>query len=76
MKAGLLGLHQKYAVIDQHIVWYGSINPIGFSNKDENIMRLDSADIAAALLNQKYRREPKEPNRNEYRPKELSLFNS
>jgi len=44
-------LHQKFAVIDQRIVWYGSVNLLGFADKAENIMRLEGIDIAAALLN-------------------------
>lgn len=42
--------HQKFAVIDQQIVWYGSINLLSFGNSEESIMRLDSLNIANELL--------------------------
>lgn len=43
-------IHQKFAVIDQRIVWYGSINLLSFGNSEESIMRLDSLNIANELL--------------------------
>ena len=46
------GLHQRFAVIDQRIVWYGSASLLGFADKAENMMRLDGEDIAMALLKQ------------------------
>lgn len=42
-------IHQKFAIIDQKIVWYGSINLLGFGNSQESIMRLISANIAQEL---------------------------
>jgi superfamily II DNA or RNA helicase len=45
-------LHQIYAVIDQRVVWYGSINLLGASGNNDNAMRLDSPDIAMAILKQ------------------------
>jgi superfamily II DNA or RNA helicase len=42
-------IHQKFAIIDQKIVWYGSINLMGFGNSQESIMRLISANIAQEL---------------------------
>ncbi len=42
-------IHQKFAIIDQRIVWYGSINLLGFGNSQESIMRLVSANIAQEL---------------------------
>jgi len=42
-------IHQKYAVIDQRLVWYGSINLLSFGNAEESIMRLDSPNIASEL---------------------------
>ena len=67
-------LHQKYVVVDQHIVWYGSINPLAFGNKEENIIRLDSADVALSLLYQNYGRKPRKTRATEYMPKQISLF--
>ena len=44
------GIHQKYAVIDDSVVWYGSINLLSFGASRESIMRLLSGSIARALL--------------------------
>ncbi len=43
-------IHQKFAVIDKRIVWYGSINLLSFGNSEESIMRLESSNIANELL--------------------------
>jgi hypothetical protein len=43
-------IHQKYAVIDQRIVWYGSINLLSFGRAEESIMRLNSPNIANELM--------------------------
>jgi len=43
-------IHQKFAVIDQKIVWYGSINLLSFGNAEESIMRLESPNIANELV--------------------------
>ena len=43
-------IHQKYAVIDQRIVWYGSINLLSYGSSEESIMRIESTEIAAELL--------------------------
>ncbi|HEX2959231.1 MAG TPA: DEAD/DEAH box helicase family protein [Chitinispirillaceae bacterium] len=43
-------IHQKFAVIDHKIVWYGSINLLSFGSAEESIMRLNSAMIAGELL--------------------------
>lgn len=44
------GIHQKFAIIDGNIVWYGSINLLSFSTSQESIMRLHSSSIARALI--------------------------
>lgn len=44
------GFHQKFTVMDDEIVWYGSVNFLSFSSHEESIMRLESAKIAGALL--------------------------
>lgn len=44
-------IHQKFAIIDQRIVWYGSINLLSFGNAEESVMRLDSPNIAYELMN-------------------------
>ncbi len=43
-------IHQKFALIDQKIVWYGSINLLSFGSAEESIMRLESPNIASELL--------------------------
>lgn len=45
------GIHQKYAIMDGSVVWYGSINLLSFSTSQESIMRLHSSSIARALMN-------------------------
>jgi phosphatidylserine/phosphatidylglycerophosphate/cardiolipin synthase-like enzyme len=44
------GVHQKFAVIDERIVWYGSINLLSFGTAEETMMRLESSNIASELL--------------------------
>lgn len=43
-------VHQKFAVVDQSIVWYGSINLLSYRAAEENIMRLENMEIAEELL--------------------------
>jgi superfamily II DNA or RNA helicase len=46
--------HQRFVVIDQRIVWYGSINPIGYNKKNDSILRVEGEEIALSLLKQNY----------------------
>ena len=41
---------QKFTVIDQKIVWYGSVNFLSFGTHEESIMRFESPDIAGQLM--------------------------
>ncbi len=41
--------HQKFTVIDNHIVWYGSVNFLSFGANEESIMRFVSFDVAGEL---------------------------
>jgi phosphatidylserine/phosphatidylglycerophosphate/cardiolipin synthase-like enzyme len=43
-------IHQKFAICDQKIVWYGSINLLSFGRAEESIMRLENPNIADELL--------------------------
>jgi phosphatidylserine/phosphatidylglycerophosphate/cardiolipin synthase-like enzyme len=43
-------IHQKFAVFDQKIVWYGSINLLSYGSAEESIMRLESPNIALELM--------------------------
>jgi phosphatidylserine/phosphatidylglycerophosphate/cardiolipin synthase-like enzyme len=42
-------IHQKVVFIDDHIVWYGSINLLSFGSSEESIIRLDSREITVKL---------------------------
>ena len=42
-------IHQKFAIIDNKITWYGSINLLSFGYSEESIMRLESSSIAREL---------------------------
>ncbi|MFA9392379.1 MAG: DEAD/DEAH box helicase family protein [Prolixibacteraceae bacterium] len=42
-------IHQKFAIIDQKLVWYGSINLLSYGGAQESIMRLESRNIAFEL---------------------------
>ena len=43
-------IHQKFAIIDQKIVWYGSINLLSYGSTQESIMRIESSNIANELI--------------------------
>jgi hypothetical protein len=43
-------IHQKFAIMDQKIVWYGSINLLSYGSAQESIMRIESSNIANELL--------------------------
>ena len=42
-------IHQKFAIVDDKITWYGSINLLSFGYSEESIMRLESSSIAFEL---------------------------
>lgn len=42
-------IHQKFAIIDQKIVWYGSINLLSFGSAEESMMRIVSGNVAYEL---------------------------
>ena len=41
---------QKFTIIDQEIVWYGSVNFLSFGISEESIMRFTNEDIAGQLI--------------------------
>ena len=41
---------ERFAVIDNEIVWYGSVNLLSKEDAEDNLMRVCSKDIAAELL--------------------------
>nr|WP_320010803.1 DEAD/DEAH box helicase family protein [uncultured Desulfobulbus sp.] len=42
-------IHQKFALIDRKIVWYGSVNLLSFGSAQESLMRIESTGIAQEL---------------------------
>ena len=42
-------IHQKFILIDNRLVWYGSINLLSYGSSEESIMRLESRELAAEL---------------------------
>ncbi len=43
-------IHQKFAIIDLKVVWYGSINLLSYGSAQESIMRIESSNIANELM--------------------------
>ncbi len=43
-------IHQKFAVVDQKVVWYGNINLLSYGSAEESVMRLVSSNIANELI--------------------------
>jgi superfamily II DNA or RNA helicase len=43
-------IHQKFAIMDQRMVWYGSINLLSYGSAQESIMRIESSNIANELI--------------------------
>ena len=43
-------LQQRYAVIDESVVWYGNVDFFAFGRKDAEVLRFVNADVAGELL--------------------------
>jgi len=43
-------IHQKFIIIDNRLVWYGSINLFSFGSSEESMMRLKSKELATELF--------------------------
>ena len=41
---------ERFAVIDQEVVWYGGVNLLAKSDAEQSIMRVPSKKIAAELM--------------------------
>jgi len=41
---------EHYAIIDEEIVWYGSMNFLSKEDIEDNLMRIKSKNIAAELM--------------------------
>lgn len=48
---------EHFAIMDQEIVWYGSINLLAKSNADDSMMRVQSKKIAMELMGLAFRKE-------------------
>lgn len=48
---------QHYAVVDDELVWYGSMNLLSKDDVEDNIMRVSSKAIAAELLEMTFRKD-------------------
>ncbi len=42
-------IYQKYVIIDNHLVWYGSIGLLDYIDSDDTIMRLESRELVEEL---------------------------
>lgn len=49
---------EHFAIIDQEIVWYGSMNLLAKSNIDDSMMRVQSKKIAMELMSLTFGKEP------------------
>ena len=43
-------LQQRYAIIDESIVWYGNVDFLAFGRKGAEVLRFVNADVAGELL--------------------------
>ncbi|MFZ3129810.1 MAG: DEAD/DEAH box helicase family protein [Desulfosporosinus sp.] len=43
-------IHQQFAIVDENIVWYGSVKFLCFNSLEDSVIRLESYDIAGELL--------------------------
>lgn len=43
-------MHEHYAIIDDEIVWYGSMNLLSGEKEDDNLMRVVSKEIAQEIM--------------------------
>lgn len=43
-------MHEHYAIIDNEIVWYGSMNLLSRGREEDNLMRVVSGEIAQELM--------------------------
>jgi len=43
-------MHEHFAIIDDEIVWYGSMNLLSRVKEDDNLIRVKSNDAAQELM--------------------------
>jgi hypothetical protein len=66
-------IHQRFVVIDRHIVWCGSVNPLGYDREEDNIVRLDGANAVMSLLNQRFGKSDRYDSADEMKQLELAV---
>jgi hypothetical protein len=42
-------IYQRFIIIDNRLVWYGSISPLELADSNDTIMRLESRELVAEL---------------------------
>lgn len=42
--------HQKFVIVDQSVVWYGSVNFLSYGTHEESVMRFENEEIAGQLM--------------------------
>lgn len=52
-------MHEHYAIIDEDVVWYGSMNLLSGEKEDDNLMRVVSKEIALELMEISFQKEAK-----------------
>ncbi len=45
-------IHQSFTVLDNQIVWYGSINPLSYNRAESSVLRLINASLAGKLIDE------------------------
>ena len=52
-------LYERFTIVDDSLVWYGSLNYLGKEDQDDVVMRLQSTAIAEELLELTFRESAK-----------------
>ena len=62
-------MHEHYAIIDEEIVWYGSMNLLSGEKEDDNLMRVVSKEIAQEIMEITFGKNMQEVNEHESKDK-------
>jgi len=62
-------MHEHYAIIDEEIVWYGSMNLLSGEKEDDNLMRVVSKEIVLELMEITFGKNMQEVNEHESKDK-------
>lgn len=44
------GFHLHYFLLDERILWYGSLDPLGSEEPDDTLIRIEDPELAAEFL--------------------------